>query len=328
MPLPLTSFRVAAIGPDDVSDDLLALESVVAQLSRDFAARNIHVSFIHWHKLSPGIGSPQTYIDQSISWADLDFVVGAMAARFGSGATEYECRLILDLYRRYRQPDLLFYFRDCSSALPSNSPDIDRVNAFKASLNDTLLWRAYSRPDEFLDHARSALRDKIESKLRLQEARDRFTGDFPPNRTILVEVITTSRLRDGVQSPVVIALKNGRGERFVIDTRFQSAQDVADWISQSMGFRASRDVSMRDLILQGARDAIANGEREFPMWYGDVVIEPHPQCKIDATLMQLSKPLFEADGTPNTVEKNGELRIRHIHARIGRDPEGKTCLVM
>jgi len=331
MTIPLTAFRIAAIGPQDVTTDLLALEQVVSQLSKDFASRDIHTTFHHWSKLSPGLGRPQDYIDNHISWSDLDFVVGAMWKSFGSAGTEHECNLILDLYKIHKQPDLLFYFRqvDQGSLLTTDAKEQYRqVERFRESLRDSLLWKPYSTTEELVEDARSSLRDKIEGKLRLQAERDRLTGGFPPNRAISVEVVISTRLPNGAQCPVAIALKNGRGEEFIIDTRFQSSQDIANWISDSMGFKATPGISIQDIIMEGARRALESGEKQFAMWYGHIAIEPHPQCKIDSTIIQTHKDITGEDGKPNIVFNNEMISIRHQRPRIIRDKDGKMCMTI
>jgi len=74
MSIPLTAFRVAVIGPSDVTEDILAIRSVVDELTTEFEPRNIKLKYLHWSLLPPGIGAPQSYIDTEMSWSDLDFV--------------------------------------------------------------------------------------------------------------------------------------------------------------------------------------------------------------------------------------------------------------
>src|SRR5712671_1673867 len=122
MSIPLTAFRIAVIGPRDVTEDILAVRSVVDELTTEFEPRQIRLKYLHWSLLPPGAGAPQAYIDTEMTWGDLDFVVGAMWKTLGtplaksSSGTEHECNLILKHYGLHGQPSLMFFFKEVDNS--------------------------------------------------------------------------------------------------------------------------------------------------------------------------------------------------------------------
>ncbi len=335
MSIPLTAFRVVVIGPSDVTEVILGIRSVVDELTAEFEPRNIKLKFLHWSLLPPGIGEPQSYIDTEMSWSDLDFVIGAMWKTMGTpvadavSGTEHECNLILKHYKLHRQPSMMFFFKhvDATTLKPDEIDEYEKVQHFRESISSKVVWKKYSDKDDLLKLVKPSLREKIEAKLSLQHERDRLTGEYPPDRTLTVEVLLSARFEDGKQTPFVVLLRNGRGEQIAIDTRFQDIQDVANWIAQSMGFAASEGISLKNIVFGNAERAIHRGDDGFELLAGTLVVEAHPQCKIRDMHIQYWKELVSEDGSKNFKVEDQRVMIKHRRPYLIRRHDGAWDLV-
>ncbi|MGD0059467.1 MAG: hypothetical protein ABSD58_08630 [Verrucomicrobiia bacterium] len=250
--------------------------------------------------------------------------LGTPVSESASG-TEHECNLILEQYRRHRQPSLMFFFKkvDSSTLQPGEDENYRKVKQFQESISAQVLWKSYSDREDLLRQIKQALREKIEAKISIQYERDRAWGEYPPNRTLTVEILMSARFDDGRQVPFILVLRNGRGEQIAIDTRFQHIH----WIAQSMGYAASEGVLISDIISANAAHALSTGAEKFELLAGSLVVEPHPQCKIEKMWISAFKPLKSEDGTPNVRVRGGHLEIKHFRPYLTRNEDGSWNLV-
>jgi hypothetical protein len=283
MPTGTLNFRIVAIGPSDVQAELQSIEPVIAKLSREFLIRNVTLSFHNWTHLPPGIGSPQKYIDSCLEWETVDFVIGAMWKRFGSSlnradsGTEHECNEVLRLSKR-GQPDLLFYFRETPDV--ESSPDYEKIRTFRSSLYETALVATYSDPKTFAEQVETAIRTKVEGQLLSQKQTQRRIGRLPVNRSFAVELIIFAEFPKEGQTPTIVILKDCHDRFFVIDTRYSTAQDITNWIAQSMGFALTEGMSLRDCLMKVNIKNIKDNNGLLQLWLGNIIYADHPTLKM------------------------------------------------
>jgi hypothetical protein len=333
MPHVLVCFRVAAIGPSDTAVDVAGIKRAVADLSDEFKHRNVALSFHHWSELSPGLGVPQEYVDKNINWASIDFVVGVMGARFGSSVgnaasgTEHECNLILDLHKKRRQPELLFYFKRHIDTASIDPDQIARVQAFRKRLQSEGLTGEYETTYDLREQIKPALRAKIEGKLSIQQVTQRRVGELPPNRNISVEMVVLSELRDNHVVPTILILKNARDEMFVFDSRYMDAQDLVDWVAHSMGFTKSTGTPLRDVLTQANIDNVRNNTGIIQLWLGNILMMDHPEFQMSNVKILLMKTYMK-EGKLGFEFKNGQLLIDRPGPQMIKNNKGEWEVTM
>jgi hypothetical protein len=324
MPTGTLNFHIVAIGPSDVQEELLSIEPVVAKLSREFLIKNVTLSFRHWTHLAPGAGSPQQYIDSSLKWEHVDFVIGAMWKRFGSSAedadsgTEHECNEVLRLSRR-GHPDLLFYFRETPDV--ELSPDYEKIRAFRSSLRKKALVGTYSDAKTFVEQVEMAIRTKLESKLLSQNQTRRRMGRLPVNRSFTVELIIFAEFPNEGQTPTIVILKDCRDQFFVLDTRHSTGQNIADWIAQSMGFAVTEGMTLGDYLMKVNVQNIKNNTGILELWLGNIIYADHPTFKMKKLNIALgSTHMHEKKlGWDPSKKKQIQIRLKKPQIIINKD---------
>lgn len=159
-------FRLFNASPGDVADERKTLaEIVVPELRRILGAfaklgngQDIDLEAIRWETHTwPDIGAdPQDVINKQLS--DFDIFVGIMWKRFGTptkragSGTGEEFDRAYELYKKYRLPRIMFYFRT-TPFYPKSSEEIDqlqRVFEFKDRLEQLgVRYWEYESPIEF-----------------------------------------------------------------------------------------------------------------------------------------------------------------------------------
>ena len=333
MPHVIICFRVAAIGPSDTENDVQAIRNAVRDLSEEFKHRHVSLSFHHWSELAPGLGAPQEYIDEHIHWNSVDFVVGLMASRFGragnsgESGTEHECRQIIGLHTKRKQPDLLFYFKTIDENAITDPDEYKKVLAFRTELQVKGLTSQYRDTADLETIIKPALRAKIEGKLRLQRVTQRRIGELPPNRTISVEMIVLSELKEDHVAPTILILKNARDELFVFDGRYMAAQDLIDWVVHSMGFTKSTGAPLGEILARSNIDNIKNNTGIIQLWMGNVLIMDHPGFEMKDIKILLGQTNVK-DGKLGFDLTKKEIRITRPVPKLVKDDTGKWLITL
>ena len=326
-------FRVAAIGPSDTEEDVQAIRNAVQELSEEFKQRHISLSFHHWSELAPGLGSPQDYIDEHIHWNSIDFVVGLMASRFGragnngESGTEHECRQVIALHTKRKQPDLLFYFKKLDLDSIADTAEYNKVQALRSELQVKGLTSQYSDTTDLESLIKPALREKVENKLKLQRVTQRRIGELPPNRTISVEMIVLSELGDDHVVPTILILKNARDELFVFDGRYMSAQNLIDWVAHSMGFTKSTGVPLGEILMRANIDNVKNNNGIIQLWMGNILMMDHPGFEMSDVKILLGK-VHAQDKKLGFDLSKGEMRIERPGPQMIKDDKGRWRLTL
>jgi hypothetical protein len=330
----VTRFHVAGIGPSDVESDIRSLGEVVRKLADDFAVRNVDVQFHHWTGLAPGLGQPQQYIDKEIDWSQMDFVVGAMWQRYGSpledghSGTEHEVNKVLDLFKAYKEPDLLFYFREDLSAQSASAGQRGCVLEFMNRLRQKALVDSYSGAADFATKVERALRRKIEDRILAQtKPIQKHGGALPSNRRITIELIMSSEIRDGQVTPVILLLKNPKGEEFFFDTRHHTAQDIADWIANSMGQPATPGLSINDVLIPMFFDNIRKNTGIIQLWIGNIIQTDCKHLKIGTVKIALAKT-HKHDGKLGFDPKEMPQGIPYPRPKLQRENDGRSEITL
>lgn len=327
MPETLICFRVALIGPSDTEPLVPVFRAVVDELTEEFRERSVMLSHHHWADLPPGLGKPQEYIDTTIDWTRMDFVVGLMGLRLGASlegkrsGTEHECQLVIDLYTKRKQPDLLFFFKNLNNQVLD--PIIqERIEIFRADLQAKGLTATYDTDTDFRSKLKYSLRSKIEAKLKLQHSVQRRVGELPPNHNISVEMIISSELRDDWIVPTIVIFKNTREEHFVFDSRYMNSQDLIDWVAQSMGLSPSTGAPLQEVLAIANRDNIENNTGVIQLWLGGILMTDHPAANIGKWQIALVK-VFKKDGRIDFGFVEGLNEISHPGWKIMRNRNGQ-----
>jgi len=332
----LTCFNIAAIGASDVQDDLLGIKSIIDELHTEYEPRHITFHFYHWTSIPPGAGSPQQYIDSTIDWANMDYVIGAMWQKYGSSlesgmsGTEHEVNAILKLFETYSEPDLLFYFKEPTShGLTTCDKDIVKINIFRTSLQKKALVNIYSNIEDLKQRVKKALRNKIESKLlRDQQPIKRKGVALPSNRRITVELIISSQLYGDKYTPVILLFKNPNGEEFVFDTRYSDPQSLANWIAKSMGLTVDENISINDILIPAFFNSIKKDTGVIQLWLGGIIISDSKELKTKSVNVALGKT-YILDKEKNKIRfdpDNIPTSIQYPPPIIKRDANGQTEL--
>lgn len=333
MPTHTLTFHIAVIGPSGTEQDAAAAKDAVQELTEEFAIQGVSLTFHHWSTLPPGIGkSAQQYIDQNISWADMDFVVGLLWERFGTpvegalSGTEHEYRQIYDLFSKRRQPDLLFYFKPPSAAADPAQRDL--IDTFKRDVRAKALTSAYDSGDHLRQIVTKHLRQKISQKLAAHQQVQRRLGQLPPNRRVTVELIIFAEFpQDETLIPAIVLLKNFQGEEFVFDTRTMNPQDLANWIAKSMGFSATPGKTLRAYLDECN---IRNLKQDFPMaqlWLGNILFADHAGLKMKNLKIALGH-YFEKDKIQKILAGELPFLLPLPHPQISNDAESRKNIVL
>jgi hypothetical protein len=367
MPTHTLSFHIAVIGPSDTADDIIAVRNAVNQLTREFTIQGVTLLFHHWMDLAPGLGkSAQKYIDQNVCWADMDYVIGLLWRRFGTPAegaasgTEHEYREIYRLFSARKQPDLLFYFRDV--APNDRGDDREQIEKFKREIQASALTGRYVSVDELQTRVRDDLRQKITAKLLLQNQYQRRIGKLPPNRRITVEMIIFAEFpSEEVLIPVIVILKNFRGEEFDFDTRSMYPQELANWIASSMGFAATPGRTLRSYLDECNKrnyEAVADSQKRtvqktdskkdpFTMekveasvkpsdkslvitqfWLGNILFADHPGLKLKEFKIALGHYTTKEKLKEGALKNSGRYSIHLPRPQIQNDNEGRKRIIL
>jgi len=328
MPSDTLNFHIAGIGPSDVQAEIKSIEGVVSKLSREFLTRNVTLSFHHWSLLAPGVGTPQGYIDGSINWERMDFVVGAMYKKFGSpvddadSGTEHECNEILRLSQR-GQPDLLFYFRDRGSA---KDGDVAKIENFRRALYKKALVGTYGSKRDFIEQVEVAIRNKVNAKLSAQEQTQRRMGRLPVNRSLSVEFVVFSEIPERGQTPVIIVLKDSRGRYFFLDTRYTTGQMLADWIAQSMGFAVTEGMTLMEYLMENNTNNIRANNGISQLWLGNIIFADYPNFKVRDLKIAIGKTNTHEGKLGWDLKDGAKISLELPSPQIIVEPDGSKKL--
>lgn len=342
MPTHTLTFHVAVIGPSDTEADVEAVRQAITSLNAEFVNRKVTIAFHHWSDLPPGLGSSaQRYIDQSISWRDMDFVVGLLWQKFGTpvedklSGTEHEYRQVYDLFCKHQKPDVLFYFK---SPTPGAAPDqILLVRNFKRDVRTNALTGSYDAANDLKERVLRHLREKVHQRLETNNQQQRRLGDLPSNRALTVEMVIFSEFpNDNVCVPTIILLKNPRGEEFVFDTRHLNPQDLANWIAKSFGYAATEGRTLFDYLQQcnvnNFQEAFKRREERMPyfnqMWLGNILFCNHPDLRLKKFNICIGSNQGHQIVTDVAEKKKNVLMLELNKPQIINHPDGTKTLYL
>jgi hypothetical protein len=155
--------RVFISSPGDCSAERDAVTRVLNEMNTTVGDREkLFFQAVRWEDLAPGLGNPQTVIDEHLGAYNL--LVGIMWMRFGTpipggagSGTEHEVQQAMESWTRVGEPRVMFYFKQDP---PKDLSEIDtsqlqKVQEFKQRLQAAALVQTFHGTSEF------------ESKLRL-----------------------------------------------------------------------------------------------------------------------------------------------------------------
>jgi hypothetical protein len=171
MPSELKGYRVFIASPGGLESERVAFYSVVRQYNIDEAThRGVQFEPIGWEQVTPGMGRPQTLIDEELKKSD--FFILLLHDRWGShpgenkhgasSGTEEEYYVALDCYHDRKLPmqDIACFFKSVSpEQLSEPDEELRKVLNFKMNLESDKkqLFGTFSSTQEFEILLRSAL---------------------------------------------------------------------------------------------------------------------------------------------------------------------------
>ncbi|MBN1271892.1 MAG: SUMF1/EgtB/PvdO family nonheme iron enzyme [Candidatus Aminicenantes bacterium] len=148
-------FSVFIASPSDVPDERTIAKEVCSSINKNpLITEDYKCAFkpVGWEEVLPSPGIPQETINEEVKKSDV--LVCIFYKKYGKGTLK-EFLLAYDLWKQWKKPHILFYFKkistDSLSISDLKNPDLNKVLELKQKLMDgkKLLFKEFSTPTEF-----------------------------------------------------------------------------------------------------------------------------------------------------------------------------------